>query len=125
MPDKEPDLTNPFSQRQIALSKWDTEGGTESTLMKRGLASGAELSDVPPLTHAELIHLRVRIIALENMVITLLAQTSGQQLELAREMASYISPRPGFTQHPLTLHAAHQMIDLVDRTKHFRASQPA
>jgi len=76
------------------------------------------------LTDAELIHLRVRIIALENMVISLLAQTSSEQLELVREMAAYISPRSGFTQHPMTVHAAHQMIDLVDRSGHFRVPQP-
>jgi hypothetical protein len=39
---------------------------------------------------------------------------------LAREMAGYISPRPGFTQHPLTIHAAAHMDDLVKRALHFR-----
>jgi hypothetical protein len=44
-------------------------------------------------------------IALENLVISLLATASDRQLEQAREMASYISPRPGFTHHPLTTRA--------------------
>jgi hypothetical protein len=39
---------------------------------------------------------------------------------VAREMAAYISPRPGFTQHPLTIHAAAQMNDCVDRAERFR-----
>jgi hypothetical protein len=30
-------------------------------------------------------------------------------------MAGYISPRPGLTQHPLTIHAAAHMVDLVER----------
>ena len=34
-------------------------------------------------------------------------------------------PRPGFTDHPLTIRAATQMIDLVDRAGHFRAVKPS
>jgi len=71
------------------------------------------------LTNTELVHLRVRVIALENLVIALLAQASDRQLELVREMAAYISPRPGFTQHPLTVHAAAQMIHIVERAGRF------
>jgi hypothetical protein len=82
-------------------------------------------SEVPELTNAELVHLRVRVIALENLVISLLAGATDRQLDLAREMAGYISPRPGFTQHPLTIHAASQMIDLVERAGRFRAPPPA
>jgi hypothetical protein len=33
-------------------------------------------------------------------------------------------PRPGITQHPLTIHAAGQMNDLVDRAGHFREGTP-
>jgi hypothetical protein len=44
----------------------------------------------------------------------LLATASNQQVELARKMADYISPRPGFTDHPLTIHAAAHMIDLIE-----------
>ena len=78
-------------------------------------------SEIPELTNAELVQLRVRVIALENLVIALLAEASERQLGLAREMAVYIAPRPGFTDHPLTLHAAAQMIDLVERARHFRS----
>jgi hypothetical protein len=77
------------------------------------------------LTNAELVRLRVRVIALENLVITLLAELPGRRLELAREMATYISPRPGFTPHPLTIHAAAQMINLADRAGHFRGATSA
>jgi hypothetical protein len=59
-----------------------------------------DLSEVPPLTNAELVQLRVRVIALENLMIMLLAEGPNQQLGHAREMAAYISPRPGFTIIP-------------------------
>jgi hypothetical protein len=52
-------------------------------------------------------------------MISPLATASDQQLKLAREMAVYISPRPGFTQHPLTVHAAAHMDDLLKRAIHF------
>ena len=63
----------------------------------------------------------MRVIALENLVIALLAEASERQLDRAREVAAYISPRPGFTHHPLTIHAAAQMVDLVERAGHFRS----
>ena len=73
-----------------------------------------------PMTNAELVQLQTRVIALENLVIALLAQSSASQLALARQMAAYISPRPGFTPHPLTIHAAAQMLHLVERSGHFQ-----
>lgn len=81
------------------------------------------LVDSPALTDAELVQLRVRVIALENMVIALLANAPLEQQALAREMASYISPRPGYTPHALTLHAAEQMRSLVDRADRFQPAQ--
>ncbi len=72
------------------------------------------------MTNAELVRLRVRVIALENLVIALLAEASDRQLVIAREMAAHISPRPGFTPHPLTIHAAGRMLDIVERSAHFR-----
>lgn len=84
------------------------------------LSPDAMQPGVVQLTNAELVQLRIRVIALENLVITLLADTSERQRMLAREMANYISPRPGFTEHPLTIHAAAQMIHLVERADHFR-----
>lgn len=76
--------------------------------------------DAPGLANAELVQLHIRVIALENLVIALLANASESQLAQAREMASYISPRPGFTPHPLTIGAAAEMLHLVDRAGHFR-----
>ena len=75
--------------------------------------------------HAELAQLRIRVIALENLVISLLADTSERQLAIARDMATYISPRPGFTPHRPTVHAAAQIIHLVGRARHFRPMAPS
>ena len=120
MPDKEPDFMDPSHQRQKALSRWDNEGGAGPGRSQEALISSEVQSEIPELTNVELVQLRIRVIALENLIIALLAEASDGQLDLAREMAAYISPRPGFTQHPLTVHAAAQMIDLVDRADRFR-----
>lgn len=103
-----------FLQRQKALSGWDNEGGA---------LPDEAYAEIPEMTNVELVHLRIRVIALENLIITLLAEGSERQLEVAREMATYISPRAGFTHHPLTIKAAEQMNDMVNRAEHFRAVQ--
>jgi hypothetical protein len=125
MPDKKPEFLDPSQLRQMALSRWDNEGGAGSLHPPEGLLSGDMQSEVPQLTNAELVQLRIRVIALENLVITLLAESSDRQLDLAREMAAYISPRPGFTHHPLTIHAAAQMVHLAERAGHFRGKTPS
>jgi hypothetical protein len=118
MPRENSDSSIDSNQRQRALARWDNEGGAgpdgPATL------SPNARSRVPELTNAELVTLRIRVIALENLMISLLATASDDQLRLVREMAGYISPRPGFTQHPLTIHAAAHMVDLVERANHFR-----
>ena len=76
-------------------------------------------SDDAPLTNAELVQLRIRVIALENLVIALLAEAPDRQLALARGMAICISPRTGFTPHPVTLQAADEMRSLVDRADRY------
>ena len=92
---------------------------TDSEPRKPSDEMSAAPSNAPPLTNAELVQLQVRVIALENLVIALLAESSDAQRELVRDMATYISPRPGFTRHPLTLHAATQMLHLAERARHF------
>jgi hypothetical protein len=109
----------------MALPRWGNEGGAGPACPQEDLISGHAQPEVPQLTNAELVQLRIRVIALENLVISLLAEASDRQLDLAREMAAYISPRPGFTHHPLTIHAAGQMIDLVERAGHFRVTTPS
>lgn len=125
MPDKKPNSLDLSEQRQRALSRWENEGGAESRGAQESLSSREVQSQIPQLTNAELVQLRIRVIALENLVITLLAGTSDRQVDLAREMAAYISPRSGVTHHPLTIHAAAQMIDLIARAGHFRVTTPS
>ncbi len=71
--------------------------------------------------HTEWSQLRMRVIALENLVISLLAEGSEEQRTRALEMAAYIGPRAGHTPHPLTLRAADEMRSLVNRACQFRA----
>ena len=108
-------------KQQRALSRWGSEGGAG----QRGPQEVSLPEDIPELTNAELVQLRIRVIALENLVIALLAEGSERQVEVAREMAAYIAPRPGFTQHPLTVHAAAHMNDLINRAGRFRAVAPS
>lgn len=119
MPNGKQDTPDDLQQRQRALSRWENEGGHLSPSLAAGLGE-----HVPQLTHAELVQLRIRVIALENLVIALLAEASDQQINLVREMAAIISPHPGSTHHPLTVHAADHMTDLLHRAGHFRRTAP-
>lgn len=119
-----PNASDPSQVRRMALSRWDNEGGAGTDDPQEGSTSGEVRFEVPQLTNTELVQLRIRVIALENLIIAMLAEASDRQLDLIREMAAFISPRPGFTHHPLTLHAAAHMIDLVERADHFRTATP-
>ena len=117
MPDPDPPQRVP-DLRLSALSRWDNEGGAIAA------AALEAQPDVPDMTNAELVLLRVRVIALENVLIAVLAEGTERQRQTAREMADVISPRTGSTQHTLTIRAAQHMTDLVDRAVHVRATQP-
>lgn len=121
MPDEDLQSLTPSQLRERALARWENEGGAIRSGQEGNAVASDELSNVPPLTNAELSQLHIRVIALEGVVTALLAEASDRQIHLAREMAAYISPRPGFTQHPLTIRAATQMIDLLERADDFRA----
>jgi len=111
--------------RDKTLSRWENEGGASRAGSQQSLAAGDEpVHPDPRLTNEELAHLRLRVIALENVLIALLAEGSERQRGLVREMAAYISPRPGFTPHPLTIDAAAHMNDLVERAGHYAAIRP-
>ena len=129
MPTAKADPSESTEQRQRALQRWDNDGGASPGRLSAKESLEAAAGSAPPLNNAELVQLHIRVIALENVVIALLAQATDAQLELVRDMAAYISPRPGFTPHPLTLGAAGEMMSLVDRSSHFRptaagASEP-
>ena len=123
MPDDEKKRSSTSEMRQRALSRWDNEGGAGRDGPKESHAHVLPDPGIPNLNDAEQIQLRIRVIALENLMIMLLADGSDKQLALAREMATYISPRAGFTHHPLTLQAAAHMDDLVERAIHYRSAR--
>lgn len=125
MPHLKPSSLKSLQLHEEDLSRWENEGGAQACGPRGGQISLERQSVVPELTNAELVQLRVRVIALENLLISLLSEASDRQLDLAREMATFISPRPGFTHHSLTIHAATKMVDLVDRAGHFRPTVPA
>lgn len=102
------------------LSRWEDEGGAMPCGPQEALAAACDEWDIPALSDAEGIQLRIRVIALENIVLSLLSKGSEEQLAQIAEMAEFITPRHGAKQHPLTIHAATQMNQLVERAKHFR-----
>lgn len=100
--------------RQRALSRWDDEGGAISSV------PAETVTEIPEISNTEMVHLRVRVIALENLLIAMLAEGSDKQIAIAREMADYIAPRSGSTQHPLTVQAGSHMASLIERALQFR-----
>lgn len=111
--------------RETALSRWNSEGGAGSGgRVHPSSSAGDESADALPLTNTELVQLQIRVIALENVVMALLAEATDRQVEIIREMAAFISPRPGHVQHRLTIHAAARMVCLTERAAHFRATPP-
>ena len=71
-------------------------------------------------TSTECQHLHSRLIALENLVISVLALGNKEQLALAHSMADHITARAGTAPHRLTTQAATQMVHLVGRARWFR-----
>ncbi len=101
-----------------ALERWDDEGGAEPDGPQLGAPERLSPTLIGPGA-ADWAEMRTRVIALENLVIALLAAATDEQRDLARGMADYIAPRPGATPHRLTVHAAHRMTDLLARAERF------
>lgn len=100
-----------------AIGRWENEGGAFTGLHEHRTPTVAgEIGD------AEAGNLRVRLIALENLIVALLAGAPESQSELVREMAAYISPRPGATPHRLTIEAARNMLAIVERAAHYKTT---
>jgi hypothetical protein len=58
---------DPWQLRQKALSRWDNEGGGSGLGPQEGpYDAKVDRAAIPQLTNAELVQLRVRVIALEN-----------------------------------------------------------
>ena len=118
MADRESDFSERLSLLERAFSQSDNECRAGAGTREHPAAAGA--ADVLPLSNAELVQLQIRVIALENLVTVLLMDSSERRLDLVREMAAYISPRWGYTQHRLTVHAAARMINLAESADHLR-----
>lgn len=99
------------SVHERAIGRWENEGGSEGSLPYGN--SGPTI--VGKVGDAEEVNIRIRLIALENIVVALLASAPESQSELVREMARYISPRAGATPHRLTAEAARNMEAIVKR----------
>lgn len=110
----ESNLSEAAAIKRRAFATWDNEGGAKAA------PPHMRYADIPALGDAEIIQLRIRVIALENLMIALLSAASDSQLQIAADMGAIISPRPGFTQHPLTIHAAEHMDHMIARAAHFR-----
>ncbi len=108
-----------------SLARWDNEGGAERVGPHthqnpiREAPSGEDQYDLK-VTKVEFSDLHARLIALESVTISLLFTATDHQLALAREMADHISPREGYTPHPLTLNAANHVSQLIDRMLRLR-----
>ena len=66
------------------LSRWDDEGGAGPCGPQTDPASVEDRMVFPKMTEAEWTTLHIRVIALENLVISLLATASNVQLAQAR-----------------------------------------
>jgi hypothetical protein len=86
------------------------------------IAPTSTVGQIPPsiMGEVELQTLHVRVIALESLVVSLLASASDRQRKQAEIMVAYISPRSGATQHQLTVQAATHVADLVKRATPLR-----
>jgi hypothetical protein len=104
---------------RAAVQRWDNEGGS---VAPADAAAPAGL-DVD-VDDAEGTQLRMRVIALEGLVLALLAQGSDAQRAAAVEMAAHILPRPGRTPHALTLRAAARIEQLVERARQLARAVP-
>ena len=105
-------------QRRRALSRWENEGG--AVCQPSSAADDPELANAPVLSNSALVQLRIRVIALENLVIALLARAPAEQLDLVRELAACISQAPGFSDDRMTARALNEMLRLLERSAHFR-----
>jgi hypothetical protein len=108
-------------QSDRALARWANEGGSGQSGRDSDLTSARDETEMPPIGDAQIGLLHIRVIALENLVIALLATASGPQLDLARDMARIIEPRSDASPHPLTIRAAAHLTNLIERSERFQS----
>jgi hypothetical protein len=109
--------------RRDALERWDWEGGVVAAAIGSARTEPVAPHCTLDFAGTEMAQLRMRVVALENLVLALLVHGSVDQRAAADAMARYIRPRPGFTAHPLTLRAAARMVQLVQRASMLQVAQ--
>lgn len=67
--------------------------------------------------HAELVQMRIRMIAMENLLLAVLAGSDQETRRRVRERADEIRPRPDAVDHPLTELARAEMLRLLERAE--------
>jgi hypothetical protein len=103
-----------------AIARWENDGGTASDWQHAPNGTRKQATVLGAIGDAETVNIRVRLIAIENIIVALLAEAPDERLDLIREMAEFISPRAGMTPHRLTIEAAHNMLAIVERAEHYR-----
>lgn len=120
---KEDDRLSREEIHRGVIGRWENEGGSVRA-WHRQIPAEENLNAVAgEIGDAEAANIRVRLIAIENIIVALLANAPDDRLELIREMADFISPRPGMTPHRLTIEAARNMLAIVERAGHYRANR--
>lgn len=119
MSNQHPDVVYGALSQQEALSRRCGDGRAAPGDESPEPGAPAQRAASPVLGEPELQALHVRVIALESLVIALLAEASEQGRGSARAMASTLVPKPGFVRHALTIRAAARMTDLIDRAVRF------
>lgn len=107
-----------------AVPRCEGEGGCNSGEVDTAPGGPAEGERVK-LTDAELAQLQLRVIALEGLVTALLAHAPEKTAGLVRALAANIAPRPGSTQHHLTVRATAQMVHLLERANVSKVDFPS
>jgi hypothetical protein len=102
--------------RTIALARWDNEGGA---LAHPVPVKSPHVDVVHHLSDQDLVCLHSRVIALENVVIALLAGGSHDQRAVVHDMALFVRPPLDEVQDRLTMPAADLMDHLADRATRF------
>lgn len=105
------------------IGRWENEGGSVRVWHRNVPVEEKSATVAGEIGDAETTNARVRLIAIENIIVALLANAPDDRLELIREMADYISPRPGMTPHRLTIEAARNMLAVVERAEHYRTNR--
>ncbi|MEO8936230.1 MAG: hypothetical protein ABI277_15255 [Burkholderiaceae bacterium] len=119
MTDKKPVNSAAVQQLPTPLSKRGNDGGAP----RQADPEIAVSDEDPPLSNTDLVQLRIRVVALENLMLAVLAEGTEAQSALAKEMVGNILPRDGYTPHPITIHAAQQMLHLVERASRIKRSE--